>query len=674
MRFDNHLLDEIRARLTLSDLVGRRVSWDRRKTQPGKGDYWACCPFHQEKSPSFHVDDRRNRYKCFGCGASGDHFRFVTETEGLSFPEAVERLAEQAGVALPAPDPQAARREQKRASLADVCEMAARFFQGEYAGPRGVQARAYTKKRDLLPETLAEFRFGFAPESRDALKKYLTEKNISEDMMIEAGLLIKPEDGRPSYDRFRGRLMIPIQDDRGRVVAFGGRTLNPEGQPKYLNSPETPLFHKGAMLFNAHRAREPAFKSGQAIAVEGYLDAIALWQADVRHVVATLGTAFTEDQVVRLWKFAAEPVVCFDGDAAGASAAHRAIDRIFPVLKSGYSFQFCFLPDGMDPDDLIKQRGLVGFEAEIAGAQPLSDVVWDREINAARIDTPERKAALEKRFEDLVESIRDDRVKRRYQLDLKFKLSNLFFQQARQGGRKSGSQGNSFSQKGRGTGKGRDQHEEQPVGRPARISAPDSPMFGIERLVCGLCVRYPLLLDRHLERISSTWFSEDLHRRFRDALCRLADNLDDTPASVLVRSFDEPLHKLLSEVIEETALPGEPREKSDGFSALVQRFPLLRNSPPEDFIEAVFIHFLDVLELTALENELDMEMQAIETELDETTWARVQALTQDLKRRREECAREEAELAERAKKIRISPPAAVPLISNDQPSGDVAVG
>ena len=270
MRFDNRLLDEIRARITLSDLVGRRVTWDRRKTQPGKGDYWACCPFHQEKSPSFHVDDRRNRYKCFGCGASGDHFRFLTETEGLSFPEAVERLAEQAGVALPAPDPQAARREKQRASLADVCEMAAQFFQAEFATSRGETARGYALKRGVTQEILREFRFGYAPDSRDSLKRYLTGKGVPEEMMVEAGLIIRPEGGRPTYDRFRGRLMIPIQDERGRVVAFGGRTLDPDGQPKYLNSPETPLFHKGVMLFNAHRAREPAFKSGQAVVVEGY--------------------------------------------------------------------------------------------------------------------------------------------------------------------------------------------------------------------------------------------------------------------------------------------------------------------------------------------------------------------------------------------------------------------
>jgi len=639
MRFEPRLLDEIRARLTLSDLVGRRVTWDRRKTQPGKGDYWACCPFHQEKSPSFHVDDRRNRYKCFGCGASGDHFTFVCETEGLSFPEAVERLADQAGVALPAPDPQAARREKKRAGLADICEMAAQFFQSEFAGPRGEAARAYCAKRELTPETLREFRFGFAPDSRDALKSFLAARDIPEAAMVEAGLVIRPDDGRPGYDRFRGRLMIPIQDDRGRVVAFGGRTLLPEGQPKYLNSPETPLFHKGVMLFNAHRAREPAFKSGEAVVVEGYLDAIALWQAGIRHVVASLGTAFTEDQIVRLWKFAPEPVICFDGDAAGVSAAHRAIDRIFPVLKSGFSFQFCFLPDGMDPDDLVKQRGLEGFHAETARARSLFDVVWDREISVSRMDTPERKAALEKRFDDLIGTIRDERVRRRYQLDLKFKLSNLFFEQARQGRKGGGKGGEAVS----------------PLGTAReRVAASDD--FGTERLVLGLSMRYPHLLDRNFERVSRLPFANELHRQLRDVLCRIVDELEATPISELTGAFEGPLRDIMSETRPDAV--GLQEHKQAEFSALVQRFPLLKSNPPEDFIEAAFLHFLDVLELNALEEELSAELAGADEEFDETSWARIQALTQDLSRRREECAREEADLAERARRIKTAPPVA----------------
>ena len=638
MRFEPRLLDEIRSRLTLSEVVGRRVSWDRRKTQPGKGDYWACCPFHEEKTPSFHVDDRRNRYKCFGCGASGDHFTFLCETEGLSFPESVERLAEQAGVALPAPDPQAARREKKRAGLADICEMAAQFFQAEYAGPRGEGARNYTAKRGLTAATLAEFRFGFAPDSRNALKNFLAARDVPEPAMIEAGLVIKPDDGRPSYDRFRGRLMIPIQDDRGRVVAFGGRTLSPEGQPKYLNSPETPLFHKGIMLFNAHRAREPAFKSGEAVVVEGYLDAIALWQAGIHHVVASLGTAFTEDQVLRLWKIAPEPVICFDGDAAGVSAAHRAIDRIFPVLKSGYSFQFSFLPDGMDPDDLINERGLKGFHDEVGRARALFEVVWDREISVSRLDTPERKAALEKRFDDLIGTIRDERVRRRYQLDLKFKLSNLFFEQARQG-RRDGK-------------KGADTTAPLGIARE-RVAASDD--FGTERLLLGLCMRYPHLFDRNFERFSRMPFGNELHLQLRDILCRIVDDLEATPIADLTNAFDEPLRDIMYEMMLETI--GLQEQKKAEFSALNHRFPLLKSNPPEDFVEAAFLHFLDVLELNALEDELSSELATPDEQLDEFVWNRIQALTKDLSRRREECARDEADLAERAKKIKSAPPA-----------------
>lgn len=644
MRFEPRLLDEIRARLPLSEIVARRVSWDRRKTQPGKGDYWACCPFHEEKSPSFHVDDRRNRYKCFGCGASGDHFKFLTETEGVTFPEAVERLAEQAGVALPAPDPQAARREKKRAGLADICEMAAQFFQAEFHGASGAEARAYTARRGLSAQTLGEFRFGLAPNTRDGLKTFLARREVPEADMIEAGLLIKPDNGRPSYDRFRGRLMIPIQDDRGRVVAFGGRTLLPDGQPKYLNSPETPLFHKGTMLFNAHRAREPAFKAGQAVVVEGYMDAVALYQAGIHHVVASLGTAFTEDQIVRLWRFAPEPVVCFDGDAAGVSAAHRAIDRILPVLKSGYSFQFSFLPDGMDPDDLIKQQGVDGFQAQVQGAQPLFDAVWTREVSAARLDTPERKAALEKRFDDLIGSIRDERVRRRYQLDVRFKLSNLFFETSR-GARRNG---------GKNARAGKGGETVVPLGL-ARERVAVSDAFGTERLVLGLCVRYPELLDRNFERIAGLPLSNELHTGLRNALCRMIDDLETAPVSDLIAALDDRQREIMREMIQDTV--GLQEQKQAEFSVLNHRFPLLKVNPPEDFVEASFLHFVDVLELGALEAELNAELQGAGEDLDEGVWARIQALSQDLNRRREECAREESDLAERARKIRAAPPA-----------------
>ncbi|WP_349357752.1 DNA primase [Stappia sp.] len=657
MRFSPGLLDEIRDRLPISDVVARRVSWDRRKSQPARGDFWACCPFHQEKTPSFHVDDRRGRYKCFGCGASGDHFRFLTETEGLSFPEAVERLAEQAGVPLPAPDPQAAARAERRAGLAEICEMAARFFQDEFATSSGEAARAYVARRKLLPETLREFRFGYAPNGRDALKRHLIGKGVDEAQMIEAGLVIRPDDGRASYDRFRNRLMIPIQDDRGRVIAFGGRTLDPDGQPKYLNSPETPLFHKGTMVFNFHRAREPAHRSGQAIVVEGYMDAIAIWQAGMRNVVAALGTAFTEEQVARLWRLAPEPVVCFDGDAAGVSAAHRAVDRILPGLKSGYSFGFVFLPDGKDPDDLIQTGGRETFAGALSGSRPLIEVLWEREVQAARIDTPERRAALEKSLDDLVRTIADERVRRGYQLDIRLRLSNLFYQQAR-------------AQRGAGGAR--------PARRPGASGAeepslparggdlPETTMFGNERILCGLCLKYPHLLERHVERLSTAGFGDALHARFRDELCRIATELEDVPVSRFFETLDTRFYQILSEALGEgEAGPmHEPGARGQArFRDLAQRLPILRFDPPVDFVEDLFAHYLDLLELRAAEADLEEELASLGDTLEEGDWERIRAHSQDLARRREECARDEHALAERARQLRGggAETAAVPL-------------
>ncbi|MTI19083.1 DNA primase [Rhodobacteraceae bacterium RKSG542] len=650
MRFSPQFLDEIRNRVTLSDVVARRVSWDRRKSQPGKGDFWACCPFHQEKSPSFHVDDRRNRYKCFGCGESGDHFRFLAETEGLSFPEAVETLANMAGLPMPAPDPQAARKQAKQASLSDICEMAARYFQQSFHGDIGRGAREYCLKRGLRPDTLQEFRFGFAPAGRDNLKQALLKQDIKEADMIEAGLLIKPDDGRPSYDRFRNRLMIPIQDDRGRVVAFGGRTMDPDGQPKYLNSPETPVFHKGTMLFNAHRARQPAFDARQAVVVEGYMDAIAVYQAGIKGVVASLGTAFTEDQIMRMWKFAEEPIICFDGDAAGLSAAYRAVDRILPVLTSGKSFQFALLPDGQDPDDILRAKGLSGFVAELDKALPLSEVLWQREAAQARIDTPERKAALEKALDDLTGSIRDERVKKGYQRDMRVRLSNLFFEESRKGRKPFTPQGGRTG--GRSSGE-RDIFGGQGLG--ARVDAPETKMFGIERQFCALCLAYPQLFDRHYERISQLHLANELHSGFLAAMCRIATDLASESVAEFYGKLDERFFRILYEVRGPELAREDEKILAAGvrqWGELKHRLPILKLDPPEDFIEHIFMHFIDVLELHRMEEELENEMNNVDENFGEEDWQRIQAMTQDLSRRREECTREEQVLAERARKMR----------------------
>ncbi len=653
MRFDQLFLDDIRNRVSLTDVVGRRVTWDRRKSQPGKGDYWACCPFHSEKSPSFHVDERRNRYKCFGCGESGDHFKFLMEIEGLSFPEAVEELAGLAGIAMPAPDPQAAKRAAKRNTLTDVCELAVQYFRHMFQSADGRAARDYVQRRGLTAETLNEFQFGFAPAGRDNLKTALMAKDVTEAQLIEVGLLIKPDDGRPSYDRFRNRLMIPIHDERGRAVAFGGRTMDPDGQPKYLNSPETPLFHKGTMLFNAHRARQPAYEAGQAIVVEGYMDAIALWQAGIKGTMASLGTAFTEDQIMRLWKFADEPVICFDGDVAGISAAHRAVDRILPVLTSGKSFQFAFLPDGQDPDDVINAGGTAAMHSEIEKALPLSEVVWQRESEQARIDTPERKAALEKAVEDLVGTIKDERVQKSYRMDLRLKLSNLFYEESRRrrgqgGGRDGGWRG----QKGGAGGE-----ESRFRGASKHMEAPNTPGYGIERSVILMSVVYLELLERHFERISLLTYNNDDHSKFMQSFLRVVSpDLKGAAIARIYGSLGESFYQILEEargLIDEIK-PQSHVNKLTRWDALTNRLQILKEDPPEDFIEMLFLNYADMLELRMLEQELERETRAMEENLTEESWNRFQALKQDLSRRREECLRDEQALAERGSKMRAS--------------------
>ncbi|WP_068315145.1 DNA primase [Polycladidibacter hongkongensis] len=641
MRFSQQFLEEIKNRLPLSNVVGRRVTWDKRKSQPGKGDFWACCPFHSEKTPSFHVDERRNRYKCFGCGESGDHFRFVCETEGLSFPEAVEQLAGEAGVAMPAPDPQAARKQEQRKSLGEVCELAADYYRKQFWGPIGDGALRYARSRGLSDATLREFQFGFAPAGRDNLKQHLLDKGIKEGQLVEAGLVIRPDDGRASYDRFRNRLMIPIHDERGRPVAFGGRTMDPKGQPKYLNSPETPIFHKGTMLFNSHRARQPAYEASQAVVVEGYMDAIAVWQAGLKGVVASLGTAFTEDQILRLWKFADEPVICFDGDAAGVSAAHRAVDRVLPVLTSGKSFQFVFLPDGQDPDDLLNEGGLPALEAELAKAQPLSEVVWERETTLARLDTPERRAALEKALEDLVDTIRDERVKKRYRMDLRVRLSNLFWENSRPQRGASGRAQSGWEPRG---GKGARVQQ--------RVDAPGTKNFGVERTLCAMAVKYPELFERHFERLGQVRFSSELHQAFMLALCTMAEDRGEASIAESFGALGEKFFQILQEVQGGAGEEGAVAKGVSKWSDLYDRAPVLQLDPPEDFVEQLFVLNMDLIELHQLESELEGEMALAETELSEAGWVRIQGLTQDLSRRKEECIREEQQLAERAQKMR----------------------
>lgn len=426
MRFSNSFLDEIRDRVNISDVIGRRVTWDRKKSNASKGDYWACCPFHGEKSPSFHCEDRKGRYHCFGCGVSGDHFRFLTDLDGMGFPEAVQQIADMAGVSMPQPDVQAERRERERASLQDVMEMATLFFQDQLQTAAGARARAYLRDRGLTGRTIETFRLGFAPESRNALKEHLASKGIAKEQMEACGLVVH-ENVPVSYDRFRDRIMFPILSSREKVIAFGGRAMAADAMAKYLNSNETELFHKGNVLYNFARARRATQSSGTVIAVEGYMDVIALYQAGVENAVAPLGTALTESQLDLLWKMSSQPVLCFDGDGAGIRAASRAADLALPHIKPGRSVSFALLPDGKDPDDLVRHEGRAPFDRVLAEAKPLAAMIWNRETASVTFDTPEKRAELENRLRQIVSVIGDESVRRFYQQDMRDRL-NAFFQ------------------------------------------------------------------------------------------------------------------------------------------------------------------------------------------------------------------------------------------------------
>ncbi|MEA2933876.1 MAG: primase [Variibacter sp.] len=421
MRFTPDLLDDIRARLPVSEVVGRRV-----KLKKAGREWKGLSPFNKERTPSFTVNDQKGFYKDFSSGKSGDIFKFVMETEGLTFPEAVERLAGMAGVSLPVETPQAAAREQRRKSLYEVLELAAKFFSATLAGRRGAHARGYLADRALDAATQLQFRLGYAPAERFALKEHLGAQGIPVEDMIEAGLVIAGDDIPVPYDRFRDRVMFPITDTRGRVIAFGGRALQKDAQAKYLNSPETPLFHKGETLYNIAAARTAAHQGAPVIVVEGYVDVIAMVSAGYSATVAPLGTALTENQLALLWKMADEPVLCLDGDAAGRRAAYRVVDIALAQVKAGKSLRFALLPQGQDPDDLVRSAGPQAVAEVVGGAMPLADMLWTRETEAGGFDTPERRAALEARLAASVQGIGDQVVRRYYQEDMTRRVRALF--------------------------------------------------------------------------------------------------------------------------------------------------------------------------------------------------------------------------------------------------------
>jgi DNA primase len=452
MRFTPQFLDELRARLPVSEVVGRRV-----KLKKAGREWKGLSPFQQEKSPSFTVNDQKGFYHDFSSGKHGDIISFLMETEGVGFTEAVERLASMAGVPLPAATPDAARHEQRRKTLYDVMELAAKFFADTLASRNGAKARGYLGDRGISPAVQLQFRIGYAGGERFALKEHLGSHGISVEDMVEAGLLVSGDDIPVPWDRFRDRVMFPITDMRGRVIAFGGRALEKDVAAKYLNSPETPLFHKGDNLYNLAPARLAAHNGSALVVVEGYVDVIAMVGSGFAASVAPLGTALTENQLMLLWKMADEPILCFDGDKAGQKAAWRAAELALPHLAPGKSLRFALLPEGQDPDDLARSGGRGAIEEVIGAARGLADVIWSREIEGGTFATPERRAALEKRINELTNGIRDEVVRRYYRQDLAERLQRTFAPEGGRGGfgrgnYRGGGQGNFGGNFGGGSG------------------------------------------------------------------------------------------------------------------------------------------------------------------------------------------------------------------------------
>lgn len=430
MRLTDDFKDEIRARIRLSDLIGRTVPLKRQGRE-----FAGLSPFKKERTPSFFVNDEKRFYHCFASGEHGDAFDWLMKMEGLNFMEAAERLAGEAGMSLPAPDPMAAQKAEERKSLIEWMEAAQRFFENALRSRAGTNARRYLEGRGIGPDDWKRFGIGYAPDSRSALKDELIQAGAHARDLIECGLLINPEDSTPAYDRFRDRVMFPIRDPRGRLVAFGGRALSKQARAKYLNSPETPIFHKGSTLYRYPEARraasDPTSGAKGLIVAEGYLDAIAFARAGIEYAVAPLGTALTEDQLTLLWRAGGEPVLCFDGDSAGRRAAANAADRALPMIEPGRTLRFVFLPDGKDPDDLLREEGAAALRAAATQTRSLAQLLWDREAELEPLDDPDRRAAFRRRMRGLLQKIANPDIREEYRTEFDNRMQTLFGSQRR---------------------------------------------------------------------------------------------------------------------------------------------------------------------------------------------------------------------------------------------------
>lgn len=512
MSFPPQFLEELRARVAVSEVVGKRV----RLVRKGR-EFLGICPFHNDTKPSMSVVDEKGFYHCFACGAHGDVITFVRETEGLSFVEAVEKLAGLGGLEVPRATPQDREREVRRKTLADAVEAACKWYEEQLRGPEGREGLDYLRRRGLSDATITRYRLGWAPEKGNQLKAAMVVRGIDEDLLIEAGLLRRSERDGSLFDYFRGRVLFPITDRRGRPIAFGGRVLG-DGQPKYLNSPDTTLFHKGRVLYGLAQAREAATKAERLIVVEGYMDVIALAEGGFPYAVAPLGTALTEDQITECWKLAPEPTLCFDGDAAGQRAAARAAERALPILKPGHSLRFVGLPEGEDPDDVIRRRGAPEMERLLDAAEPLADCLWRVEQSAQPLTTPERLADFHRRVRDHVTAIADRTVQDSYRDFIERRI-----REAREAGR-GGARGDWVRR-----GAWRNGRFEPPRFVPrqsaaARARGPDTLDRRREEALLATLITHPSLIDEFAESLGLLSFSDPGLDGLRLRLLETADS------------------------------------------------------------------------------------------------------------------------------------------------------
>ncbi|TCP43190.1 DNA primase [Rhodovulum marinum] len=533
-------LEELRTRVSLSQVVGRKVMWDTRKSNQGKGDMWAPCPFHEEKTASFHVDDRKGFYYCFGCHAKGDAISFVKETENVGFMEAVEILAREAGMQVPARDPKAQQKADRRAQLAEVMEQAVRHYRMQLRSSAAAKARAYLERRGLDEAACDRWEIGFAPSGWQGLWTHLRGKGVAEDLILGAGLAKTSDKGREPYDVFRNRILFPIRDARGRAIAFGGRAMDPNDTAKYLNSPQTELFDKGHNLYNHGPAREAAGKGQPLIVAEGYMDVIALVQAGFTAAVAPLGTAITESQLQLLWRIHPEPIVALDGDKAGIGAARRLIDLALPLLEPGRALRFALMPAGQDPDDVIRAGGAGAMQAVLEAARPMVQLLWERETEGRVFDSPERKAALDRDLRQALSRIKDPSLRRHYGEEIKH-LRWALFRPARGPARKGGWKGRETPAAPRPSTKG-----------SALVAASDRFAEDLrEAVILATLVTHPALIAEFEAEVERLECASDMHARLRAALLAAAHGAPQADpaafrAALEARLGAEPLEKLFS--------------------------------------------------------------------------------------------------------------------------------